>query len=211
MRTSETPTPAHPSRNNWSPPREPLTNQFATPTPTCASPSHPCVADLRQRFPEPPGPCEARARANKLASFRDEFPEPPRKTTEWKSAPSGYLKSYRSRFSPVSSGTHTSFRKPPRGSVPNYVTWASTFSRSFLSSTPHPQSSGRQPLRRGTNSPSCLAPGPRAALASWKTILPTGKPISPRAHASRDRRRALRLASLGLRYAVQPALRLTSK
>jgi hypothetical protein len=94
-------------------------------------------------------------RANRLAPFRDEFPPPPRKTIVWESAPSGYLKNRRSRFSPVSPGTQTS-RKPSRRRVPNCVTWAGTSSRPSLPSTPHPQTSGKQPLRRGTDSP--LAP-----------------------------------------------------
>jgi hypothetical protein len=101
-------------------------------------------------------------RDSKLAPFPSEFSELPKEATEWESAPSGYLRSCRSRFFSVFSGdsasspgfpgektvfnratwagtfshlSHTPFRNPssPCGSVPNRVTWAGTSSCNPLS------------------------------------------------------------------------------
>jgi hypothetical protein len=173
------------------------------------------------------------------------------------------LRSCRSRFSSVSSGTQTSSSgSPDEKTVPNCETWTDTFShlsctssldllrdcdncgtwagtssRPSLPSTPHQQSSGRRPVHRGTNSPSRPAPRlapcvprhvrisrhvSRPCVASWKAILPTEKPTSPRVPRSTSSpvpcttpapyvlRSVPCLASLDLCYAVQPALRLTS-
>jgi hypothetical protein len=70
-------------------------------------------------------------RANKLVPFPSEFSELPQEATEWESASPGYLKSCRSRFYSVSSGTQPSLLAPlvrrrcptvKRGRVPSLIT-----------------------------------------------------------------------------------------
>jgi hypothetical protein len=67
-------------------------------------------------------------RVSKLAPFLREFSEPPREATEWESAPSGYLKSCRSRFSSVSSGdSAASPSSPGEKTMPFCATWKGIF------------------------------------------------------------------------------------
>jgi hypothetical protein len=211
----QTPTPAHPARNNWPPPRELHAFQFASPTATCASPSHPRVADLRQRFPEPPVPCELSpsglaGRSCPRAPRRQTRALPRRislATTEsdWVGIGSFwlfkelqepvFLSLFRdSTSSPVSPGEMT---------VPNRGTWAGTTSRPSLPSITHRRSSGRQALRRGTDSPS--HPGFHERLRSAPRLAPHPASLNPR-HALRPATRATPcVPRLALRRATRTA------
>jgi hypothetical protein len=69
-------------------------------------------------------------RDSKLAPFLRGFFEPPKEASEWESAPSGYLRSCRSRFSSVSSGDSASSPgSPGEKTVPFCATWMVTSSR----------------------------------------------------------------------------------
>jgi hypothetical protein len=142
-------------------------------------------------------------RTNKLAPFLSEFSEPPQETTEWELM--GYLRSCRSRFSSVSSGTQTSSPgSPGEKTVPN-----SHLSRPPLPSTglcqtvqrgrayphvpltlqplianpPEGDPSDGEPLPPSRPAPRFASQHPAIRVTSWKAILPTGKPTSPNARA----------------------------
>jgi hypothetical protein len=77
----------------------------------------------------------------------------------------------------------------PCVSVPNRATWAGTSTRPSLLPVPHPQSSGRRPLRLRTDSP--LRPAPRSCLAPLRPA-PCLAPFHPVPRfASRNPRRIL--------------------
>jgi hypothetical protein len=110
-------------------------------------------------------------RASELAPFLGEFFEPPKEATEWESAPSGYLKSCRSRFSSVSSGglTLLSPLSPPpalRRECAIRATWAGTSSRPSLlppSFPPTPSRTAPRPSHASRPATGALFRVPRRA------------------------------------------------
>jgi hypothetical protein len=108
-----------------------------------------------------------------------EFSEPPKEATEWESAPSGYLRSCRSRFSSVSSGNQTSSpahlvrRRYPtvkRGRVP-----------SLISLAPLPSAEVCPTVKRGW-APSQTLPSYREGAQLWNVsghLLTSLSPFDP--------------------------------